>query len=189
MASFNKVILMGNLTRDPELRSTPGGAQLAEITLAVNDVYTDKSGAKQERVDFIDITFWGKQAETLCRWKKKGDPLLVEGSLRLDKWQDKETGQNRSKLRVQGQGFTFVGRAGGGDGGGGGGGGGGNRGGNQGGGGGGYNRGGGGGRAPQGGGGNQGGGYDGPPPDDNYGGYDGGYATSLPEGGGEEPPF
>ena len=190
MASFNKVILMGNLTRDPELRSTPGGAQLAEITLAVNDVYTDKSGAKQERVDFIDITFWGKQAETLCRWKKKGDPLLVEGSLRLDKWQDKETGQNRSKLKVQGMGFTFVGRAGGGDGGGGGGGGGGgNRGGNQGGGGGGYNRGGGGGRAPQGGGGNQGGGFDGPPPDDNYGGYDGGYATSLPEGGGEEPPF
>lgn len=172
MSSFNKVILMGNLTRTPELRSTPGGAQVTDITLAINDVYTDKSGTKQERVDFVDITFWGKQAETLCRWKKQGDPLLVEGRLRLDKWQDKESGQNRQKLKVQGINFTFVGRAGGGDGGGG------NRNqpannqGNQ-------NR------------GNQNQQQSGPPQqnnDDYGGGYDD-YATSLPQGGGEEPPF
>jgi single-strand DNA-binding protein len=174
MSSFNKVIVMGNLTRTPELRTTPGGSQVTDITLAVNDVFTDSSGTKQERVTFVDITFWGKQAETLCRWKKQGDPLLVEGALRQDKWVDKQTGQNRSKLKVQGLSFTFIGRAGGGEGGGGGG----NRGGrgnsNQGGGGrGNYDQGGGGG--------------------DDYGGGPGGYddyATSLPEGGGgEEPPF
>ncbi|MCL4731137.1 MAG: single-stranded DNA-binding protein, partial [Planctomycetes bacterium] len=123
MSSFNKVILMGNLTRDPELRSTPGGAQVTEITLAVNDVYTDKQGNRQERTDFIYVTFWGKQAETLTRWKKKGDPLLIEGRLRVDQWDDKETGKKRSALKVQGIGFTFLGRGGGGDGGGGGGGG------------------------------------------------------------------
>lgn len=176
MSSFNKVILMGNLTRTPELRSTPGGSQVTDITLAVNDVFTDSSGTRQERVTFVDITFWGKQAETLCRWKKQGDPLLVEGALRQDKWVDKQSGQNRSKLKVQGLSFTFVGRAGGGDGGGGGGGGG-NRGGNR-----------GGGRSNQGGGGNynQGGGGG------DYGGGEGGYddyATSLPDSGGEEPPF
>jgi single-strand DNA-binding protein len=114
MSSFNKVIVMGNLTRTPELRSTPGGAQLCDISLAVNDTYTDKQGKKQERVDFIDITFWGKQAETLARWKKKGDPLLVEGRLRLDQWEDKETRKKRSALKVTGIGFTFLGRAGGG---------------------------------------------------------------------------
>lgn len=165
MSSFNKVILMGNLTRTPELRTTPGGSQVTDIALAVNDVFTDSSGTKQERTTFVDITFWGKQAETLCRWKKKGDPLLVEGALRMDKWVDKQSGQNRSKLKVQGLSFTFVGRAGSGNDGGGGGGGGG-RGGNR-------------------GGGNQGGG--------DYGGGEGGYddyATSLPDsGGGEEPPF
>jgi single-strand DNA-binding protein len=170
MASFNKVILMGNLTRTPELRSTPGGAQVTDITLAINDVFVDKTGNKQERVDFVDITFWGKQAETLCRWKKQGDPLLVEGRLRLDKWQDKETGQNRQKLKVMGIGFTFLGRAGGNDGGGGG-----NR--QQ-------------GNQNQG---NQSRGnqqQSGPPQqsyDDYGGGYDD-YATSLPQGG-EEPPF
>lgn len=173
MSSFNKVIVMGNLTRTPELRSTPGGAQVTDITLAVNDVFTDSSGTKQERVNFVDVTFWGKQAETLCRWKKQGDPLLVEGSLRQDKWVDKETGKNRSKLKVQGLNFTFLNRGPGGEGGGGGGGNrgggrsnnsGGNQGGNQ-------------------GGGNQGNDYGGGP-----GGYDD-YATSLPDNGGEEPPF
>ncbi len=178
MSSFNKVIVMGNLTRTPELRTTPGGTQVTDITLAVNDVFTDSSNQKQERVTFVEITVWGKQAETLCRWKKQGDPLLVEGRLQQDKWVDKQSGQNRSKLKVICTNFTFVGRAGGGDGGGGGGGGGGgNRGGgrSQGGGRGNYNQGGG-----------QGGGeeYGGGP-----GGYDD-YATSLPEGGGgEEPPF
>jgi single-strand DNA-binding protein len=169
MSSFNKVIIMGNLTRTPELRSTPGGTQVTDITLAINDFYTDSSNNKQERTTFVDITVWGKQAETLCRWKKQGDPLLVEGRLQQDKWVDKQSGQNRSKLKVVCVNFTFVGRGGSGDGGGG-------RGGNQGGGRGNSNQ---GGRNQEGG--------------DNYGGGPGGYddyATSLPDnGGGEEPPF
>jgi single-strand DNA-binding protein len=171
MSSFNKVILMGNLTRDPELRSTPGGAQVTEITLAVNDNYTDKQGNKKERVDFIYVTFWGKQAETLSRWKKKGDPLLVEGRLRVDQWDDKESGKKRSALKVQGIGFTFLGRGTGGDGGGGGGGGrsqGSTKGSDR----------------------KQGGQQQEPQGSDDGGRYDD-YATSLPEGGGggEEPPF
>lgn len=174
MSDFNKVILMGRLTRDPEMRSTPGGAQLTEIGLAVNDVYVDKQGNKQERVDFINVTFWGKQAETLTRWKKKGDPLLVEGRLRMDSWDDKETGKKRSALKVNGIGFTFLGRGGnnqaeGAQG-------------NSG-----QNRGSGNkaqgkpaGNPPS----NQAQGYDGPP----EGSYDDNYATSLPQGG-DEPPF
>lgn len=175
MSSFNKVILMGNLARDPELRSTPGGAQLTEITLAVNDVYTDKQGNKQERVDFIYVTFWGKQAETLTRWKKKGDPLLIEGRLRVDSWDDKETGKKRSALKVQGFNFTFLGRGGAGGQGDGGQQGGQNRGSSN------YNKpqGKAGGNPPS----NQAQSYDGPP----EGSYDENYATSLPQG--DEPPF
>ena len=176
MASFNKVILMGNLTRTPELLSLPSGTQLADITLAVNENFTDKSGNKQESTHFVEVTFWGKQAELICRWKKQGDPLLIEGSLKQDKWVDKETGKNRSKLKVHGVSCTFLNR-GTGEGGGGGGGGG-NRG-QSGGGRGNYNQGGGRG-APSGSG-----------PDNDYGGGPGGYddyATSLPDGG-EEPPF
>jgi single-strand DNA-binding protein len=175
MSSFNKVILMGNLTRDPELRSTPGGSQVSDIALAINDNYTDSQGNKQERVTFVDITFWGKQAETLCRWKKKGDPLLVEGRLQMDEWNDKQSGEKRKKLKVIGIGFTFVGNKGGGSGEGGGGG--------------------GGSRGGQSGGRNQGGGRPGGKQnapassgEEPGGNYDD-YATSLPEGGGEEPPF
>lgn len=104
MASFNKVIIMGNLTRDPEVRTIPSGQSVCEITLAVNEKFKDK-----ENVTFVDITVWGKQAETLARWKKKGEALLVEGRLQMDKWQDKESGQNRSKLKVTCVSFTFVG--------------------------------------------------------------------------------
>lgn len=112
VSNFNKVILLGNLTRTPELRSTPGGTQVTDITLAVNENYTDSRGDKQERVTFVDITFWGKQAETLCRWKKQGDPLMVEGRLQQDKWNDAKTGEARSKLKVVGIGFVFIPRAG-----------------------------------------------------------------------------
>lgn len=111
MGSFNKVVLMGNLTRTPELRSTPGGTQVCEVSLAVNENYTDSSGQKQERVSFIDVVFWGKSAEVLCRWKVKGDPLLVEGRLQQDTWTDKETGKNRSKLKVISTQFVFIGGA------------------------------------------------------------------------------
>jgi len=182
MSSFNKVIVMGNMTRDPELRSTPGGTQVTDIALAVNDNWTDAQGNKQERVTFVDITFWGKQAETLCRWKKKGDPLLVEGRLQMDEWTDKQSGEKRKKLKVVGVSFTFVGRSGGGEGGGGNSGGeGGQRGG--------YNRGGGANRnqgSNRGQGGNQGGKGEQAPPSDE-GSYDESYATSLPPN--EEPPF
>ncbi len=180
MSSYNKVIVMGNLTRDPELRTTPGGTSVTDVTLAVNDNYTDSSGQRQERATFVDITVWGKQAETLCRWKKRGEALLVEGRLQQDKWVDKDTGKNRSKLKVVANNFTFIS----------GGGGGGNRGGgNQGGGG--YNNDGnqGGGNR---GGGNQGGGYN----DGNQGGgYDnqdqgyGAYATDLPSNQSDDVPF
>lgn len=172
MSSFNKVIVMGNLTRDPELRSTPGGTQVTEISLAVNDNYTDSQGQRQERTTFVDITVWGKQAETLCRWKKKGDPLLVEGRLQMDEWTDKQSGEKRKKLKVVATGFTFVGRGGGAEGGGGNGGG--SRGGSN------RQQGG----RPQGKPAAQGGG--------DFGGAEGGYdnyATSLPQPEGEEPPF
>jgi single-strand DNA-binding protein len=182
MSSFNKVIVMGNITRTPELRSTPGGQQVTDVTLACNDVWYDQQRNKQERVTFIEVTVWGKQAETLCRWKKKGDPLLVEGRLQQDKWVDKETGKNRSKLKVVCTNFTFVGGGGGGEGGGG-------DGGRQGGRGN-YNQ--GQQRPPQGqdydqGGGGYQGGYDeGGGQDDNYGDY----ASQLPpENNQDEPPF
>jgi len=110
--SFNRVTIMGNITRDPEIRTTPGGAVVTEISLAINDAWTDKQGQKQERVTFVEITFWGKAAETLCRWKKKGDPLLVEGRLQQDQWTDKQSGEKRSKLKVVGSSFVFLGRSG-----------------------------------------------------------------------------
>ena len=112
VSSFNKVIIMGNLTADPELRSTPGGTPVAGITVAVNEAWTDQSGKKQESATFIDVTLWGKIAESVCRWKKKGDPVLVEGRLQQDKWQDKDTGKNRTKLKVTAETVTFVGAAG-----------------------------------------------------------------------------
>ena len=117
MSSFNKVIIMGNLTRTPELRTTPGGTPVCDITLALNDKYKDGQGNWQERVNFVDVTCWGKTAELVCRWKKQGESLLIEGRLQQDKWVDKETGKNRSKLKVVASNMTFVGRGGGGDGG------------------------------------------------------------------------
>lgn len=120
MSSFNKVIVMGNLTRTPELRSTPGGTQVCDITVAVNENWTDQSGKQQEKATFVDVTCWGKTAELVCRWKKQGDAVLVEGRLQQDKWVDKESGKNRTKLKVVAENVRFVGR-GQGDGGGGGG--------------------------------------------------------------------
>jgi single-strand DNA-binding protein len=108
MASFNKVILMGNLTRDPELRYTPKGTAVAKIGLAVNRVYTTDSGEKKEEVSFVDVEAWGRQAEVIGQYMKKGRPLLVEGRLRLDTWEDKNTHQKQSKLKVVLEGFTFV---------------------------------------------------------------------------------
>ena len=101
MASFNKVILMGNLTRDPEVRYTTGGSAVCDITLAVNYQWTDKrSNERKEEVSFIDVTLWGRTAEIAGEYLAKGRPVLIEGRLQQDKWDDKETGQKRSKLKV-----------------------------------------------------------------------------------------
>lgn len=128
MASYNKVILLGNLTRDPELRYTPKGQAVAKLGLAVNRSYKSETGETKEEVTFIDVDAWGKQAELIGQYLKKGNPLFVEGRLRLDQWDDKNTGQKVSKLKVVMENFQFVGgnrgsEAGGGVGGGGGGGG------------------------------------------------------------------
>jgi single-strand DNA-binding protein len=109
MASFNKVILVGNLTRDPELRYTPKGVAIAKIGMAVNRVWKSETGETKEEVTFVDVDAFGRQAETLAQYMKKGSPLLVEGRLRLDQWDDKQTGQKRSKLGVVVEGFQFLG--------------------------------------------------------------------------------
>jgi len=108
MANFNKVILMGNLTRDPELRYTPKGTAVARITLAVNRTYTLEGGEKKEEVSFVDVDVWGRQAEVISQYMKKGRPLLVEGRLKQDTWEDKNTKQKQSKLKVVLESFSFV---------------------------------------------------------------------------------
>jgi single-strand DNA-binding protein len=118
MASFNKVMLIGNLTRDPEIKYTPKGTAIADIGLAVNRNYTTDSGEKREEVTFIDVTLWGRVAEIVGEYCKKGRPLFVEGRLQLDTWDDKQTGQKRSKLKVIGENIQLLGgREGGGGGG------------------------------------------------------------------------
>lgn len=118
MASFNKVILLGNLTRDPELRYTPKGTAVARLGLAVNRKYSTEGGETKEEVTFIDIDAWGKQAELISQYLRKGSPLFVEGRLKLDQWDDKTTGQKVSKLRVFLESFQFVGNQRAGEGGG-----------------------------------------------------------------------
>jgi single-strand DNA-binding protein len=109
MANFNKVILAGNLTRDPELRYTPKGTAVARITLAVNRTYTSSEGGeKKEEVSFVDVDIWGRQAEVISQYMKKGRPLLVEGRLKQDTWEDKNTKQKQSKLKVVLESFSFI---------------------------------------------------------------------------------
>jgi len=109
MANFNKVYLMGNLTRDPELRYTPKGQAVAKLSIAVNRKYTTEAGEAREEVTYVDIDAWGKQAEVISQYCKKGRPLFVEGRLKLDQWDDKTTGQKRSAIRVVLEGFQFIG--------------------------------------------------------------------------------
>jgi single-strand DNA-binding protein len=111
MASFNKVILMGNLTRDPELRYTPKGTAIARIGLAVNRVWKTETGENKEEVTFVDCDAYGKTGETIGQYLKKGSPVLIEGRLRLHTWEDKNTKQKQSKLRVDVETFKFVGSA------------------------------------------------------------------------------
>jgi len=122
MASFNKVILLGNLTRDPEVRYTPKGTAVTELGMAVNRVYTAENGEKREETTFVDVTLWGRTAEIAGEYLKKGRPVFIEGRLQLDTWDDKTSGQKRSKLKVVGEGLQLIGSRPGGSGGGGGGG-------------------------------------------------------------------
>lgn len=122
MASYNKVILVGNLTRDPEVKYTTGGTAVTEIGMAVNRTWFDKNtNERKEDTTFVDVTLWGRQAEIAGEYLSKGRPVLIEGRLQLDTWDDRETGKKRSKLRVVGENMQFLGGRGG-DGGGGGGG-------------------------------------------------------------------
>src|SRR5204863_491198 len=114
MASFNKVILLGNLTRDPEVRYTPKGSAVCDLGIAANRVYTTDSGEKREEVTFVDVTLWGRTAEIAGEYLKKGRPVLIEGRLQMDTWDDKQTGQKRSKLKVVGESMQLLsGRPGG----------------------------------------------------------------------------
>jgi len=108
MASFNKVILVGNLTRDPELRYTPKGTAIAKIGVAVNRVWTNEAGEKKEEVTFVDVDVFGRTAENVGQYMRKGRPILIEGRLRLDQWDDKQTGQKKSKLGVVAETIQFL---------------------------------------------------------------------------------
>lgn len=128
MASFNKVVLVGNLTRDPQLRYTPKGTAVAEIGMAISRVWFDQAtNQKKEETTFVDVTLWGRQAEVAGEYLVKGRPVLIEGRLHLDTWDDKESGQKRSKLKVVCEQMQLLGSREGGAGGGGGGSGGGQR--------------------------------------------------------------
>jgi len=121
MASFNKVILLGNLTRDPEVRYTPKGSAVCDLGLAVNRAYTLENGEKREEVTYVDVVLWARLAEIAGEYLKKGRPVFIEGRLQLDTWDDKQSGQKRSKMRVIGETMQLLGSrpsgGGGGDGG------------------------------------------------------------------------
>jgi single-strand DNA-binding protein len=119
MANLNKVMLIGNVTRDPEIKYTPKGSAVTDLGIAVNRVYTPEGGEKREETTYVDVTLWGRQAEIAGEYCKKGRSIYVEGRLQLDSWEDKTSGQKRSKLRVVGESFQLLGpRPGGGGGGG-----------------------------------------------------------------------
>lgn len=100
MAYLNKVFLIGNLTRDPELRVTPKGTSICQFGLAVNRQFKDEAGASRDETTFVDIEAWGKQAELVAKYLTKGAPAMVEGRLKLDQWEDKTNGQKRSKIKL-----------------------------------------------------------------------------------------
>jgi len=108
MASFNRVILAGNLTRDPELRYTPKGTAVVQLSLAVNRKWKTETGESKEEVSFVEVDAFGRQAEVISQYMRKGRPLLVEGRLKQDTWEDKNTHQKMSKLKVVLEQFTFI---------------------------------------------------------------------------------
>jgi single-strand DNA-binding protein len=109
MANFNKVILAGNLTRDPEVRYTPKGSAVCDLGIAVNRVYTTDSGERREEVTYVDVVLWARLAEIAGEYLKKGRPVFIEGRLQMDTWDDKQTGQKRTRLRVVGESMQLLG--------------------------------------------------------------------------------
>jgi single-strand DNA-binding protein len=109
MANLNKVLLLGNVTRDPEVRYTPKGSAVCDLGIAVNRAYTTDSGEKREEVTFVDVTLWGRTAEVASEYLKKGRPVFIEGRLQMDTWDDKQTGQKRSRLRVVAENMQLLG--------------------------------------------------------------------------------
>ncbi len=108
MADLNKVFLMGRLTFDPELRRTPGGSAVTELRLATSRSWAGRDGERREETLFIDVTVWDRQAETCCQYLRKGSPVHVEGYLKMDTWEDKTTGEKRSKVKVQAERVQFL---------------------------------------------------------------------------------
>jgi len=117
MPSFNSVTIVGNLTRDPEVRYIPNGTSVADAGVAVNRRWKDAEGNPREEVDFFDVTVFGKTADALGQYAKKGDPILFHGRLSQDRWEDKETGNPRSKVKIIAQSMQFLSGPSGGDGG------------------------------------------------------------------------
>lgn len=108
MASFNKVILIGNLTRDPEVKYLPKGTAVCNISMAVNRRWKNDAGEDKEDVYFADCKAFGKQAETIGQWVKKGHPLMIEGRLTREEWDDKKTGEKKSATRIMIESFQFL---------------------------------------------------------------------------------
>ena len=111
MRGFSKAIIAGNITRDPELRSTPNGASVCSFSVAVNRVYRDQSGENKEEVSFIDCTAWGKLGEMIANYAKKGSGVLVSGRLSQRTWEDKNGGGKRSRVEIVVEDFNFTGSA------------------------------------------------------------------------------
>lgn len=112
MANVNKVMLLGNVTRDPEVRYTPKGTAVTDLGLAVNRIRNNEQGERIEEVTYVDVTLWGRQAELAGQYLAKGRSVFIEGRLQLDQWEDKESGQKRSRLRVVCENMQFVGGGG-----------------------------------------------------------------------------
>ncbi|MDA0989769.1 MAG: single-stranded DNA-binding protein [Verrucomicrobia bacterium] len=110
MGSYNRVVLMGHLTRDPELRTTPSGAAVADLGLATNETFKNAAGEAVEKACFVDVVTWGKQAQVCAEYLAKGRPVLIEGRLQLDQWKT-PAGEPRSKLRVRADRVQFIGPA------------------------------------------------------------------------------
>ena len=106
--AFNKVILLGNLTADPELRTTPNGQNVTSFSLAINRTWNSANGERQEETSFINCTAWGRTGETIAKYVSRGRQLLVSGRLQQRTWQDKDTGKNRSAIDVVVEEFSFV---------------------------------------------------------------------------------